>query len=337
MKDASTHRELGASPAQILVPQAEEIAPGVWQLAHWLAPEIPVHVHLVRGTYAALVDTGVASTFPLLQRAFFESGLVEPRDVRVVLNTHGHHDHMGSNRQVRDATGALFAAPAGAVPWIEDHERHLREFLFHHPDLIPDTPDLRSEIGGTMDGPVRVDLAIDDRFVLNLGNGVSLEAVGLPGHVAAELGYLERGSGTLILGDAVTRADEGMPFFQGHNLPGAYRRTLHKLRSLTYQLPIRQVAPAHYRRMGVDAFRELIERMLEHIREVDSLVVEHVRAASRGGGAATLESVWRGVCAAAGKQPEFRSLAMVEAHLREAISKGLIVRSGPDEFTWIGA
>ena len=311
--------------------RAVEIADGVWQLAHWLAPDVPVHVHLVRGDYGVLIDSGIASTYPLIERAFFGSGVTGPRDVRIVLNTHGHHDHIGSNAQVKAATGALIAAPAGAVPWIEDHARHLREFLFHHPDVIADTPELREEIGSTMDAPVRVDLAIGEGFAISPGRGLRLEAIALPGHVPAELGYFERASGTLILGDAVTRAD--MPFFQGHVLPAAYRQTLAKLRSLVHTLPIRQVAPAHYPLMDAPAFVNLLGRMERHLDEVDALVALHVRGAD---GSTSLQAIWQRVCAAAGKQPEFRSLAMVEAHLQELMARGQIKRAAPDQYVWIG-
>ena len=310
--------------------EAVEIAPGVWQLAHELAPDVPVHVHLVRGEWAAIIDSGVASTFPLIEEAFFRSGLVRPQDVRVIFNTHAHHDHIGANAQLKAATGALIAAPAGARWWMEDHQRHLREFLFHHPDVIPDTPELRAEIGSTMDAPARLDLGIDEGFAASLGHGLRLEAIALPGHVEAELAYYERASGTLIMGDAVTRAD--MPFFQGHVLPAAYRRTLSKLRALTHDLPIRQVAPAHYPRMQPSDFLSLLDRMRTHLDKVDALVAAQVRNAS---GAVTLEQVWRGVCAAAGKQPEFRSLSMVEAHLREAMARGEIARPAPDQYAWV--
>src|SRR3954447_4118680 len=162
--------------------RAIQIAEGIWQVAHQLAPDVPVHVHLVRGDYAVLIDSGVASTFPLIEQAFFQSDLVTREEVKILCNTHGHHDHIGANAQLKRATGALVAAPRGAVPWIEDHQRHLREFLFHHPDLIPETPALREEIAATMDAPVRVDLAIDEGFAVNLGRGVQLEAISLPGH-----------------------------------------------------------------------------------------------------------------------------------------------------------
>jgi len=287
-------------------------------------------VHLVRGDYAVLIDSGVAGTFPLIEQAFFQSGLVTREEVKILCNTHGHHDHIGANAQLKHATGALVAAPRGAVPWIEDHRRHLREFLFHHPDLIPETPALREEIAATMDAPVRVDLAIDEGFAVNLGRGVQLEAISLPGHIGAELGYFERSSRTLVLGDAVTRAD--LPFFQGHVLPAQYRATLARLHTLVRTLPVEQVAPAHYPLMDVPAFLALLDRTEQHLDEVDALVVAQVQGAS---GPVSLEAVWRGVCAGAGKQPEFRSLAMVEAHLRELRERGQIVRPAPDQYVWV--
>lgn len=305
-----------------------QIDAAIWQMEQTLAPGIPLHVHLVKGETAVLIDTGLASTFPHIERLLATAGVPAP-DVRLVLLTHPHHDHIGSNRQVRRATGALFAAPRGAEPWIEDHERQLREFALHHPDLIPDTPALRAETIATMDGPLRVDLQIGEGFRADLGAGVSLEAIALPGHLPWELGYVEAASGTLILGDAVTGYD--WPLFHGHVLPGAYRTTLRRLRALTRDRPIRRVLPAHFPALTGDAFLALLDRVEAYLDAVDAAVAGEVQRA----GEADLATVWRGVCAAMDKEPEFRALVTVEAHLRELLERGAIVRSGPERYTWV--
>ena len=168
-----------------------QVADGIWQVEQALTPDIPLHVHLVRGDVAVLIDTGLSSTYPYIG-PLLDTARVLPRDVRLILNTHAHHDHVGSNRRVQQDTHALIAAPAGAVAWMEDHRRHLREFAFHHPEIIPDTPELRAELESTLDGEARVDLIVDEGFVLRLGRHVELQAISLPGHMPAELAYYER-------------------------------------------------------------------------------------------------------------------------------------------------
>src|SRR5262249_22959129 len=145
------------------------------------------------------------------------------------------------------------------------------------PDLIPDTPELRRETIATMDGPLRVDLQIGEGFRADLGAGVSLEAFALPGHLPWELGYFEAGSGTLILGDAVTGYD--WPLFHGHVQPVAFRATLHRLRALTHELPIRRVLAAHYPALDGAAFLALLDRVEAYLDAVDAAVAAEVRRA----------------------------------------------------------
>jgi glyoxylase-like metal-dependent hydrolase (beta-lactamase superfamily II) len=304
------------------------ITDAIWQMEQTLAPGIPLHVHLVKGQTAALIDTGLTDSFPHIQRLLATAGVPGP-EVRLVLLTHPHHDHIGASNQVRRATGALFAAPRGAEPWIADHERQLREFALHHPHLVPDTPQLRQETIATMDGPLRVDLQIGEGFRADLGAGVTLEAIALPGHLPWELGYFEAGSGTLVLGDAVTGYD--WPLFHGHVLPAAYRATLRRLRALTHDLPIRRALPAHFPALDGAAFLALLDRVEAYLDAVDAAVSGEVRRA----GEADLATVWRGVCAAMNKEPEFRALGMVAAHLHDLQERGAIARTGPERYAWV--
>jgi glyoxylase-like metal-dependent hydrolase (beta-lactamase superfamily II) len=312
------HQEVAERSEQITY--GLQVADGIWQVEQALTPAIPLHVHLVRGETAVLIDTGLSSTYPYIG-PLLDTARVLPREVRLILNTHAHHDHIGSNRRVRDDTQALIAAPAGAVAWIEDHQRHLREFAFHHADLLRPTEDLAS----TLDGPTRVDLVVDEGFRLRLGRGVELQAISLPGHMPAELAYYERSSRTLIVGDAVTGID--WPFIHGHLDPAAFRQTLARLRGLVVSLPVERALLAHYPVMDAPAFASLLDRAVAYLERLESTVLAQVRDTP-----VDLETVWRATCAALGKQLEFRGLGTVDAHLRDLLARGLIARAGPDQY-----
>src|SRR5438045_3301755 len=61
-------------------------------------------LYLLEGDRLALVDTGVADTpVQYVEPALNAIGR-SLKDVDVVINTHGHHDHAGGNRQVWDAS-----------------------------------------------------------------------------------------------------------------------------------------------------------------------------------------------------------------------------------------
>jgi len=305
-----------------------EVAPGLWRTEQELAPGILLALHLVSdGRRGVLVDTGVAGSLPRLE-TLIEAAGVAPEDVALVVNTHAHHDHIGSNRRVLERTGALLAAPAGAVPWIEDHKRHLREFTAHHPDLLVPGEAERAELAATLDGPTKVDLAIGEGFSVRFGNGLELATLELPGHIDAEIGFYEPSSRTLLLADAVPRIDWGL--FHGHGRPSVLRATLRRLHSLVAGEGVERACLAHYGVMTADELLDAIAAVEAFVDDVDKTIGKAVREALPDGIA--LGEVWEAVCAAFDREREFRGLAMVAAHLDELVDDGAIERIAPDRY-----
>ncbi len=178
----------------------------IFQAKTMLSDVIPLHVYLVRGAnYAVWIDSGVKAMFPQLVEVMGRAGVANA-DLRFVLHTHSHHDHIGCNAQLHARTGCLVAAPANYAAWHADFEQHYQEFARPFPHLIPDTPDLRDEVLSILDAPHPLDLIIDEGVRFNLGGGVTLTAHSLPGHMLAEFGWFEESTRTLILGDADHRA-----------------------------------------------------------------------------------------------------------------------------------
>ncbi|GAA4185841.1 MBL fold metallo-hydrolase [Streptosporangium oxazolinicum] len=90
-----------------------QIAPGVWQVP------FPVgHVYIVRLSDGyALIDTGVPGSAPAILDALARLG-GHPRDLRQIVLTHSHLDHMGSAADLVAATGADVLAGAADAPFI---------------------------------------------------------------------------------------------------------------------------------------------------------------------------------------------------------------------------
>ncbi|MGA4881063.1 MBL fold metallo-hydrolase [Streptomyces lydicamycinicus] len=149
-----------------------EITPTVWQLA------FPVgHVYLVAlpdDGYAA-VDTGVPGSAPAVLDALARLG-GRPEQLRQIVLTHSHIDHMGSAADLVAATGAQVLAGAPDAPYIRGSvtepapvlspaERSLFERVMADfaaagvPPLRPVEVDVELHDGDTLDGwpePVRV-------------------------------------------------------------------------------------------------------------------------------------------------------------------------------------
>lgn len=307
------------------VTEPAEVAPGVWQVREALSDEVDLYLHLVVGAEgAAVVDGGLPSSLAAIERLMGAAG-VGYGDLRYLLNTHAHHDHIGTFHALRERSGARLVAAAGAVRWIEDLDVNLSEFALHRPDIIPDSEQLRAELAPTYGRPCHVDLTMTEGSTVRLGGGLALQAIELPGHVGAELGWLERHSRTLLLGDAVTGTS--WSFFHGHLQPSRYRRTLHRLRALALDEDVQLVCMAHQASCTRGEFLARLAETEQYLDEVTATVEGLLDATPR-----TLAQVWRLTCRALHKAEEFRGLAMVEAHLREAVAAGRARMVGPDQF-----
>lgn len=110
-----------------------------------------------------LLDTGMAETLPLIERNLHTLGL-DPRDIRIILNSQAHYDHAGGFAELKRQTGALLYVSAGDKPQIEDGGRN--DFAF----------------GGRFPfEPAHVDHVVRDGETVTLGT-TTLTAHLTPGH-----------------------------------------------------------------------------------------------------------------------------------------------------------
>lgn len=307
-------------------PIIKKINDRIYTLKQPVEGPVFVNVHLVVGERAALVDTGLASMFPGISRLIDEAGAAS--SLKYVVNTHAHHDHIGSNGQVKKAYDPILLAHRDSIPWIEDHDRHYREFALGFPEIIPDSEALRQEILPTLDEPTAVDVTLAEGTRISLGGGVVLETLELPGHLFGEVGFYEPSTRTLILGDAVIGLH--LPFFHSYVMPRAYRETLSRLKGIGEERPVDTVLTGHYDPMDRGDFQRLVERAIDHIDQVEGAVDRAVAAAGRG--PVRLADVWRNVSEALGKVADFRGLNMIHAILSERADEGRLRKESP--YVW---
>lgn len=150
-----------------------------------------------------LVDCGVAGSGTQIAAAIRRLGR-DPADVRQLVLTHFHHDHVGAANEVaawgdvvicahRDDAAVIRGEATGAPPVLLDWER----------------PILEQVTGGTIitPAPVRVDRELDDGDALDLGGRA--QAVAVPGHTPGSVAVHLPDHGVLFTGDTVARAQDG--------------------------------------------------------------------------------------------------------------------------------
>ncbi len=144
--------------------------------------------YLLKGDGVIAVDAGEPKKVGVFARALETAG-INPHDVKLVVLTHGHWDHIGSAREIKSLTGATLAMhraeahllensltplPPGVTPWGKTFAALLKIFM---PLIKVPT--------------AKVDLALGD-------DGLSLVDFGIPGRVLHTPGH-SSGSVTVLL------------------------------------------------------------------------------------------------------------------------------------------
>jgi hydroxyacylglutathione hydrolase len=205
--------------------------------------------YIVQEQGTVLVDTGVANKFRTFMATLDRLG-IEPREITLIIITHGHFDHAGSANEIREATGARIAVhradarglevglvmvPPGTTRWGRASKRIFRPVFRHFNDLRP----------------VHADILISDDGMTLAEFGIPGRIVHTPGHSPGSLSVL-LDSGEAFVGDAVMN---GLPFCTRPSLP-IYAEDLEgvkaSLRKLV-ALGARTFFPAHGRPFPVEA------------------------------------------------------------------------------------
>lgn len=182
----------------------------------------------------AIVDTGVASS-PAEGMAPALAALGRRiEDVRWILLTHGHIDHVGGAHALWELTGrrAQIVIGEADAPFVRSRRAHVDEFLELRGDYIRDpaaadrkSADAESSISGELEPTVLV----RGGETLDLGGDVTISVHAVPGHSAGAVAYVVDGQNNVFVGDAVQCAGAASGF-PGYADPDAYRASLLHLR-----------------------------------------------------------------------------------------------------------
>jgi glyoxylase-like metal-dependent hydrolase (beta-lactamase superfamily II) len=193
-------------------------------------------LYVITGDELTLIDTGVLSSpirsvGPGLRALGFDL-----RDIKYVLNTHGHHDHLGGNpaivRESPRASILLHALDRMFADSLDHHlefaTEHLRHFGQAH--LASGYGDYFAEmLGSTSAG---VDRTIDEGDVIDLGGDLVLRVLHTPGHTPGSVCFYWESEGVLFSGDAIQGRGSPAGAWPLYVDASAYRTSLDRLSRL---------------------------------------------------------------------------------------------------------
>ena len=148
-----------------------------------------VYSYLVTGEQVCLIDSGVVASEGVIFDYMEKIGL-KPEDISLMILTHSHPDHIGSAVSVKAKSGCQVAAHSGERSWIEDVELQATE---------RPVPNFHSLV----EGPVDVDIILEEEDLVDLGENITLKVIHTPGHSKGSISLLIEEEKILITGDAV--------------------------------------------------------------------------------------------------------------------------------------
>jgi glyoxylase-like metal-dependent hydrolase (beta-lactamase superfamily II) len=253
----------------------------IWQIQAPFGGDGLVMLYVVRGSNLAIIDTGV-TTSPIedVRPALKNLGL-DLTDLDYVLNTHGHHDHLGGNAALkRESPETQIHLHSADKPFAESHEYHytfMTEFLnqFGHSDRVPVRQAVFVKTLG--EGDAGVDRVLEDGDRVDLGAGLELSVIHTPGHTPGSVCYYWESEKLLFSGDAVqARGTRGGNWPLYWDAPG-YRRSVDRL----LEVPVETLCLGHGFhsalpqntpvKRGVEA-RQIMEESARLTREIDKAV-----------------------------------------------------------------
>jgi glyoxylase-like metal-dependent hydrolase (beta-lactamase superfamily II) len=157
-----------------------------------------VYAYLIYGKQFCMVDSGIAPAKDMVFDYLRKTGH-DPKEVRWLLQTHSHGDHIGLSSGIKNISGCQVAAHGAEKDWIEDIDKQYRE---------RPTPTFRTYVqNGT-----KVDRVVKDGEVLDLGGGESLHVIHTPGHSVGSISFVYSTDRALFSGDAIPVAG-GLPIY----------------------------------------------------------------------------------------------------------------------------
>jgi len=180
----------------------------------------------------ALVDTGVSASAAGVPAELEKLGR-RIEDVRWILLTHGHIDHVGGAHALWEATGrrAQVVISETDAHFLRSRRAHVEEALAlrgPYVDAAALEAQKTAETLEAISGEMEPTLTVSDGEVLDLG-GLQVRVVAIPGHTPGAVAYVAEDH--VFVGDAAQcyGAASGFP---GYEDPDAYRASLERLLAL---------------------------------------------------------------------------------------------------------
>ncbi len=181
-----------------------------------------------------IVDTGIASSPAEGMAPGLEALGRRVKDVRWILLTHGHIDHVGGAYALWELTGrrAQVVIHEADAPLLRSRKAHAQQYVDVRQQYLNDPDGMQKQLAtaeAVISGEMEPTMTVQGGETLALGGDVTVSVHAIPGHTAGSVAYVLDGQNDVFVGDAIQvhGAANGFP---GYEEPAAYRASLQYLR-----------------------------------------------------------------------------------------------------------
>jgi hydroxyacylglutathione hydrolase len=211
------------------------------------------HSYIIRGEKIIMIDGGAPKQGKEFMKAIRRLS-IKPEDIKLIVLTHGHWDHIGSAKEIKDLTGAKIALHQQEKDWLEKSLKPL-------PPGVTAWGKIFVKVMAIFMPLVHIP-ATDVDIVLGDGE-LPLAEYGIPGRILYTPGH-SRGSVSVLLetGDAFV-GDLAMNMFPLRLSPGLpiLAEDMQKVREswkLLVDAGAETVYPAHGKPFSIDVIRKAL-------------------------------------------------------------------------------
>lgn len=271
--------------------------------------EFFVKFFLVLGSkYAILIDSGISSSLPGFRELLRTVG-VKKGDLKLVINTHEHWDHIGLNAILKEDYGSLIVAHQAAIPLIEDHQDQWKQLFEKFSKILPPLEEQRKRFWQEIGSEISVDLSFNNGFMINLGEDIILDIIPTPGHSEGSICVYDRRNKVLFSGDSIM----GRGFFSYLSMYVTVDGYLNSLSRLN-ALDIRMILSSHLPVLKDKEARNFLTESKSMVREIGDVIEKEL---SKSPNSTDLQKIAREVCFRLGREFSFHSLFTIQAHLNK--------------------
>jgi len=166
--------------------------------------------YIIQDKGTIMVDSGPPNSLDRFKKSV-QKASIDPKEIKLIVNTHGHYDHIGSTKVIKDATGAQIAMHQPDKEWLEKSISPVVPGVNNWGKILTKIPS-HPQISATL---VDINLGNEDFSLLPFG--IPGKVVYTPGHTMGSVSVLlETGDafiGDLAMSGFPLRLNPGLPIF----------------------------------------------------------------------------------------------------------------------------